>query len=438
MSPVGPTAPTLFASLALVVLIGIADYFTGYEVRLAILYLIPIAWGTWKIGAGAGAAAAAAAIACWFAAFATSHPYSTPLYFYLEGAATGATFLVIVLLLEFLRRALARSDARLISVLEGMDAAVQATDARTGQVLHDNRRFRELFGDRRFTQESGELHDPQTGRWFELRTHALRWTDGRPAVLRMLADVTEEREARELLARQREQAHQTARLVALGEFASAIAHELNQPLTATANYNNACLRLLESGEFEVVELQEAMRKCRDQALRAGAIIQRLRAVLRQPSATPAALDLHEVAQAVCHLAQGEAGEAGVSIELEPSGGLPAVRADRLLIEQVALNLVRNAVEAVQHLPPARRRIAIATTREPGGKVMLAVSDQGEGVPPEIRGRLFEAFVTTKARGLGLGLSICRSVIESLGGSIEYREREEGGARFCFSLPAEGA
>ena len=299
-------AVVLVASLALVVLIGFADHVTGYEIRLAILYLAPIAWSTWRLGGGAGAAVAMAAAICWLVTFESSHPYTHAAYFYLEGMATGATFLIIVLLLARLHRALERSDARLITVLEGLDAAVQVEDAQTHARLYDNRRFRDLFGARRFTQDGGELYDDEMRRWFVLRSRPLRWTDGRAANLRMLSDITEERHARELMAKQREMAHKTSRLVALGEFASAIAHELTQPLAATATYNNACLRLLDSGTFDVRELQETMRKCRDQARRAGAIIQRLREVLRHPVPSPALLDLGAIAHTVSELAQTEA------------------------------------------------------------------------------------------------------------------------------------
>ena len=427
---------TLAASFAVVALIGIADHFTGYEVRLAILYLAPIAWATWRLGAPAGAAVAVAAAACWIVTFSSNHPYSHPGYFYLEGAATGVTFLIIVALLARLHSALERSDARLITILEGLDAAVQVEDTQTHALLYDNRRFRDLFGARRFSQEGGELYDEPTRRWFDLRSRALRWTDGRAATLRMLSDITEDRHARQVVAKERETSHKTARLVALGGFASAIAHELNQPLAAIATYNNACLRLLESGTFDVRELQDAMRKCRDQALRAGAIIQRLREVLRHPLPASARLDLGALAQTVRELAQPEALEAGVALRIETATDLPSVRTDRLLIEQVALNLVRNAIEAVQGLPAERRQVAIVTTAEPDGGVTLSVSDQGDGLPDEMRDRVFEAFATTKPRGLGLGLSICRTVIESLGGTIAYRP-DVGGARFSFTLPAGG-
>lgn len=423
------------AAIGLVALIGVADYLTGYEIRLAILYLVPIAAVTWRIGLRAGCVTAAAAMLCWFISFDQNHPYTHDFYFYWEGVIIGATFLVIVLLLARLRRALAHSDERFVTVLEHLDDAVQVQDARTGTPLFDNRRFRDAFGSaHRVAEESGEVHHPPSGTWHALRSRPLRWTDGRPAVLRVLSDITEARRARELLEKHREESHRTSRLVALGEFASAIAHELNQPLAAIATYNNACLMLLESGRYTREELSEAMTRCRDQARRAGAIIQRLREVLRQPVAARSPQDLNDVARAALALAQPQAQASGVHVELHLAPQLPAVRTDRLLVEQVALNLVRNAIEAVQDLAPERRRIAIATAAQ-AGRVTFIVSDRGPGVEPELRERLFEAFVTSKPTGLGLGLSICRSVIESLGGTIRSTfSASAEGARFEFTLP----
>lgn len=435
----GRAGLALAASLALVALVAVADHLTGYDIRLAILYLVPIAIATWLAGGLAGAFTSLAAVLSWVWIFQSMHPYTNLLYFYWEGAITGGTFLIVVLLLARLKKALERSDERFVTVLEGLQAAVYAQDSRTGALLFGNRQFREQFATHRPPpQEAGEFHDERAGRWYLVQSRPLRWTDGRDAVLRVFSDITEERTARELIARHRDAVHRTARLVALGEFASAIAHELSQPLAAIATYNNTSLRLLQAGASEPAQLTEAMQKCRDQARRAGAIIQRLREVLRQPAPALAAQDLNEVAHAVLELAEPEALQAGVALELELAPSLLAVRADRLLIEQVALNLVRNAIEAVQSLPPARRRVTLATARTPGG-ALLTVSDLGEGVPAEACERLFDAFVTTKPGGLGLGLAICRSVIEAHGGAIHYEPNQSDGgaqgARFSFTLPA---
>jgi signal transduction histidine kinase len=433
-------AMVLAASIALVAAIAFADYLTGYEIRLAILYLLPIAIATWMVGAAAGAGLALASASAWLLTFISSHPYTDDFYFYWEGAIYGTSFLLFVALLTRLRSALARSDERFVTVLEGLDAAVCVEDVRSGALLYGNRRFRDTFGaPPAFLRESGEVFDDAARRWYLVQSRPLRWTDGREALLRTVSDITDARRARELIERHRDAAHRTARLVALGEFASAIAHELNQPLAAIATYNNASIRLLqkrdgESGGAHLSDLREAMEKCRDQAKRAGAIIQRLRQILRHPVPALAAQDLNEVAHAALELAALDALEAGVALELSPGRRVPRVRADRLLIEQVALNLVRNAIEAVQALPPERRRVSLATGADAEGRATLCVADLGDGVPGEARARLFDAFVTTKPGGLGLGLSICRSVIEAHGGFIRYEANGGRGARFTFGLP----
>ena len=431
---------------ALVALIAVLDYVTGYDVRLATLYLFPIALATWRLGAGAGTFMAVASTLSWLLSFASLHPYSHDAYFYWEGAAKAVTFLFIVWLLARLRRALAHSDQRFVTVLEGLAAAVFVEDSRNGQVLFANPRFQEKFGDARPAllpgsigdEYAGEVHDAAAHRWYLVRSRPLRWVDGRAVTLRLLSDITEEKRVRELMERHRDALHRSSRLVALGEFASAIAHEINQPLTAIATYNNTCLRLLESGRGDPQELLPAMQKCREQAKRAGAIIQRLRELLRHPAPALGAQDLNAVACAARQAAEAEALEGGVTLELALAACLPPVHADALLIEQVLLNLVRNAVDAVQGLAPDRRRVTIATIANADGSVALSVSDLGEGISPEIRERLFDPFVTDKPGGLGLGLSICRSVIESHGGTIGCDNTAAGGARFMFTLPVASA
>ena len=427
----------LAGCVVMVAAIAVADYLTGYELRLAILYLGPIAVSTWMLGGALGAAIALASAGAWLATFASSHPYTHDFYFYWEGVVYAASFLLFVVLLTRLRAALARSDERFVTVLESLDAAVCVEDARSGALLYGNRLFREAFaGTPGFLRVTGEVQDEATRRWYLVHVQPLRWTDRREATLRVISEITEERRARELIERHREAAHRTARLVALGEFASAIAHELNQPLAAIATYNDACMRLLQNARTDPVELRETMQKCRDQARRAGAIIHRLREVLRQPSPALASEDLGELARVARQLAEAEAAEAGVALELAAGANAPRVRVDRLLIEQVALNLLRNAIEAVRGLPAERRRVVIATGADAAGGSTLSVRDAGDGVAQEAAAQLFNAFVTTKPGGLGLGLSICRSVIEAHGGSIAYqRDADSGGACFSFRLPA---
>jgi C4-dicarboxylate-specific signal transduction histidine kinase len=412
-------------SLGVTLLVAMADHASAGAYRLGLLYVAPIALASWKSGRIAGLAVTAVSLASW-------HIVRGNL---LETAVAAALCILLVGLIVRLREALQQSEERFTAAMEGLNDPVYVQDARGGEILYSNRRYAETFGaGRPRFNESGETQNPAADRWFVLRSNPLRWSDGRSARLCVLSDVTEERRARELVAKQRDAAHRTARLIALGEFASAIAHELNQPLAAIATYNHSCMRMLQSGNPDSGELQQAMHICRDQAKRAGKIIQRLRDLLRPPGPAFTEQDLNELVGAVLRLAEPAARDAGISFERQLSATAPAVRADRLLIEQVALNLVRNAMEAVETLPKERRRITVATRVEADGSGTLSVSDLGDGVPREATERLFDPFVTTKPGGLGLGLSICRSVVEAHGGALRHQANEERGAVFSFTLP----
>ena len=431
-----PTAPLgrhalirgggVLVGLALVAFIALVDHATGFVNYLVLLYVVPIAVASWMSGRIAGLAVALAAVASWQFA----HP---PV---LASVAASALFILFVGLVGRLRESLERADERFNAAMEALVDPVYVEDPRTGELLYRNRSYAEIFGAARPRfQVAGETQNPAGDRWFVLRSHALAWRDGRSATLCVLSDVTEERRAREMIAKQRDAAHHTARLIALGEFASAIAHELNQPLAAIATYNHSCMRMLQSGKLEAEELQQAMHICRDQAKRAGKIIQRLRELLRPPGPAFAGQNLNELVAAVLRLAEPEAREAGIRFERQLADAPPVVRADRLLIEQVALNLIRNAMDAVQDLPAARRRITVATRVEADGSGTLSVCDLGEGVPAELEASLFDPFVTTKPGGLGLGLSICRSVVEAHGGRIRHeRNPQASGAVFDLTLP----
>ena len=327
-----------------------------------------------------------------------------------------------------------RGMALLSALVEALPHPVYVQEVGSGALLYGNGRFQAAFRKPPKLAREGEFHDVPSDRWYVLRSHPLNWIDGRKVSLCVLSDVTNERRGRELIAKHRDAAHRTARLIALGEFASAVAHELNQPLAAIATYNHSCMRMLESGNADPAQLLQAMHICRDQAKRAGRIIQRLRGLLRHPGPALAEEDLNELVEAVLELSEPAAREAGVSFERVLSTKRPLVRADRLLIEQAALNLVRNAVEAVQELEPQRRRVPVETRIDAGGSGTLAVSDLGEGVPSDILPRLFEPFVSAKRGGLGLGLSICRSVVEAHGGAIRHEQVPSGGARFALTLP----
>ncbi len=419
----------VFTSFALALLVAMADSASGGGYHVELLYFGPIALASWMSGRLAGLAVVAVSVASWQAVHGNL----------LESALAAMLFVLLVALIVRLREALQQADERFTAAMESLNDPVYVEDARSGEILFANRRYAEAFGaGRPRFNEAGETQNAAADRWFVLRSNPLSWSDGRGATLCVLSDVTEERRAHELLAKHRDAAHRTARLIALGEFASAIAHELNQPLAAIATYNHSCMRMLQSGNPDSGELQQAMHICRDQAKRAGKIIQRLRDLLRPPGPAFTEQNLNELVDAVLRLAEPAARDAGIIFECRLAATPPAVRADRLLIEQVALNLVRNAIEAVETLPQERRRITVATRLEIDGSGTLSVSDLGDGVPRDAKERLFDPFVTTKPGGLGLGLSICRSVVEAHGGSIRHQHNEDSagyrGAVFAFTLP----
>jgi two-component system sensor kinase FixL len=229
-----------------------------------------------------------------------------------------------------------------------------------------------------------------------------------------------------------------SRLSAMGEMASALAHELNQPLSAIANYLNGARRLLERTGGGEPRANEALEKASDQALRAGEIIRRLRDFLSRREAERRIENLPKLVQEACALALVGAKEHGVRVQYALAADADAVLADRVQIQQVVLNLVRNAIDAMAEHP--KRELAIATTALDDEFAQVSVADTGPGVDAAAAARLFQPFVTTKANGMGVGLSISRTIVEAHGGRIWTEPNPGGGAIFRFTLrraPAGG-
>jgi two-component system sensor kinase FixL len=224
-----------------------------------------------------------------------------------------------------------------------------------------------------------------------------------------------------------------SRFTALGEMASTLAHEINQPLTAIGNYLKGCRRLLERIEGEQVPvLRDALSKAAEQALRAGHIIQRLREFVARGESERRIESLPKLIEDASTLALIGAKEKGITVafHLDPKAEL--VFADRIQIQQVLVNLVRNAIEVLADQPGARA-LEISTSAVADDMVRVDVSDTGPGLAPEVAARLFQPFVTTKPTGMGLGLSICRTIVEAHGGRIWVEVRPGGGTTFRFTL-----
>ena len=249
-----------------------------------------------------------------------------------------------------------------------------------------------------------------------------------------VVDITAQKRAEEQQQQREAQLQRVQRVITVGEMASTLAHELNQPLAALVNYAAAARSLAAQGKAGL--LNDTLAALSAQALRASDIVGRIRRWVRQHPEAREPCDLNAaVDQSLALLLRAEARRHGVAVRLELAGAPVPVSADRVLLEQVVLNLGLNALQAMQSnpAPPAGRELLLRTTAE-AGQASLQVLDRGPGLAPEIAARLFEPFFTTRLDGLGLGLNICRSIVESMGGVLRARNREGGGAVFEIQLP----
>ena len=223
------------------------------------------------------------------------------------------------------------------------------------------------------------------------------------------------------------------RLTAMGQLTSALAHELNQPLTAVMNYLNAARRTLDGGgEQAIGRVREFMDKAVSQTQRAGQIIRRLRNFIEKRDSDRLPEDLNSCVEEAIALGLVGATDRDVKITTELADDLPPVVIDRIQLQQVMINLMRNAFEALENADV--RQIVIRTQRPAPDFVQVSVADSGPGIPPEIMPNLFIPFSTTKSKGLGMGLTICKAIVEAHNGRIWVAARREGGAEFAFRLP----
>jgi PAS domain S-box-containing protein len=380
-----------------------------------------------------------------------------------------------------IRRELSASHERFTTVLEALDAAVSVTPLGSEELLFANKLYRLWFGaesgghlqlveqagrpEPRLSDdglddvdvlaglptgtltaeqsENAEIFVTPLGKWLEVRSRYLDWVDGRLAQMVIATDITPRRMAEALSAAQAERAQSASRLITMGEMASSIAHELNQPLTAINNYCSGMVSRIKGRQISDEDLLGALEKTSRQAQRAGQIIQRIRSFVKrsEPNRTPS--NVTEMVAEAVELAEIELRRRNVRLNHYVAARLPGLRVDPILIEQVLVNLMKNAAESIDtaQRPSARRSVELRVLpRQVDGQVAVefSVTDTGQGLAPEVMERLFEAFFSTKAEGMGIGLNLCRSIVESHQGRMQARNLYNGeevvGCCFSFWIP----
>ena len=399
------------------------------------------------------------------------------------------------------RDQLTASHERFTTVLEGLDAAVSVISLQTGELLFANRSYRVWFGsnphghallsgsaealepvesnepgstthdsggstpdepiqaDAQIDELSGlplesllegatqprEVHVERLQKWFDVRSRYLHWTDARLVQMLIATDITTRRRAEEQTAQQAEKAQVTSRLVTMGEMASSVAHELNQPLTAINNYCNGMVTRVRDDAIAKDDLIAALEKTARQAERAGQIIHRIRAFVKRSEPQRQPSDARQIIEDAVELANIDMRRRRVQLNTYIAQRMPLLMCDPILIEQVVLNLLKNAAEAIDlaDMPPARRRIELQVVprqADSGSVVEFSITDNGPGMAGDVLDRIYEAFFSTKREGLGIGLSLCRSIIESHRGRLTAQNLYNGesvtGCRFSFTLPVD--
>ena len=381
------------------------------------------------------------------------------------------------------REQLTASHLRFTTVLEALDASISVAPLGSDELLFANKLYRQWFGVQagghlRLVAEAGmppsptnddsedsvdsfaglpttsladsdsesaEIYVEALGKWLEVRSRYLSWVDGRLAQMVIATDISSRRQAEEQAAIQAQRAQNSSRLITMGEMASSVAHELNQPLTAINNYCNGMVSRIQDKQITEADLLTALQKTAHQAQRAGQIIQRIRNFVKRSEPNRTMSDVASMVTESLELAEIELRRFNVRLNHYVAARIPQALVDPILIEQVLVNLLRNAAESIDaaQRPTPERVVELRVLPkriDDKPVVEFTVQDTGRGLPPEVMGRLYEAFYSTKANGMGIGLSLCRSIVESHLGRMSAENIYNGdvvvGCRFSFWIPLQ--
>jgi PAS domain S-box-containing protein len=351
------------------------------------------------------------------------------------------------------RKEMDAAHRRFLTVLNGLAAGVCVVDQGSGQLLYANPGFAEMWqvGDAdapccvllpglragRDGDEYGQEFIITGERCLLLRRRRIEWVTGETAWLAILSDVTAERRREEREQAQQERFQNTARLIAMGEMASTLAHELNQPLTAIHTYAAGVSRRLPEELALPAGVRDAIQAIAEQSRRAAQIVSSIRAFVKKHEPQLERVEPARVVQRALILAEPLAAKNGVNLQLEPDRRPCQVDMDPVLIEQVLLNLMKNAIEALVDAGTPRPGVELHTCVG-NGKWRVEVVDNGPGLAAGMQDNLFTPFYSTKPEGMGIGLNICRSIVEFHRGEFGAVSSPEGGCVFWFSLPLAGA
>jgi C4-dicarboxylate-specific signal transduction histidine kinase len=248
------------------------------------------------------------------------------------------------------------------------------------------------------------------------------------------SEITEREAAEEGLTRAQAEITRIARITTMGELAASIAHELNQPLGSIVTSGDACLRWLTAKPPNLDEVRQAVEAIIRDGTRASSVLVRIRGLLRRGERLRERSDINDIISEVLAFSHSELRRNGASLQTEMPGNLPPIVVDRVLLQQVILNLIMNAVDAMRGVSDRARALRIRTEEQPSGSIVVLVEDSGVGLDPKHSSRMFEAFYTTKTDGIGMGLTISRSIIEAHGGRLWAVANDGPGSTFCFTLP----